>query len=101
MQIITAIQSMTCTITLSRGHSGQYYLLSDGTYFTVPSTTARLDTAYNPVARDEYGNDYIFEVQDTDTYGRNFTSYLSRIVSADRKDTINFVYDQILWGVTG
>ena len=80
------------------GHSGQYYLLSDGTYFTVPSTTARLDLAYNPVARDEYGNDYIFEVQDTDTYGRNFTSYLSRIVSADRKDTINFVYDQILLG---
>lgn len=80
------------------GHCGQHYALSDGTRFTTPSGVVFFNSGFNPTAKDEYGNTYEFNLADVDSYYKNFTSYLTRIVSADRKDTVNFVYTTFGWG---
>lgn len=83
-------------------HSGQYYLLEDNKEFTVPvSTTYLYGSGYTPVARDEHGNEYQFGVRDSDgDIARNFTYYLTKVISADKGDTIHFSYQEINWGTT-
>lgn len=73
------------------GHSGQHYVMSNGDDFTIPATLD-LSEGFTPVARDEQGNVYYFEYGDGDEYRRSYTYYLTRIVSADGKETINFQY---------
>lgn len=73
------------------GHSGQYYEMSNGDKFSIPSTLT-LEGGYYPTAHDEKGNIYYFEYGDSDDYDRNRTYYLTRIVSADGKETVNFTY---------
>lgn len=81
-------------------HSGQYYLLEDNKEFTVPvSTTYLYGSGYTPVARDEHGNEYQFGVRDSDgDIARNFTYYLTKVISTDKGDTIHFSYQEINWG---
>lgn len=73
------------------GHSGQHYDMIGGDSFTNPSQIG-FGGGYFPNARDEYGNQYYFELGESDDYVRTRTNYLTRIVSADGKETINFKY---------
>ncbi len=73
------------------GHSGQHYAMNKGDNFSIPSTLT-LEGDYYPRAHDEEGNVYYFEYGDSDDYDRNRTYYLTRIVSADGKETVNFTY---------
>lgn len=84
------------------GHSGQYYVLDEDTHFTVPASTLSLyGSPYGASARDGLGNFYEFDVKDSDgDVGRNYTHYLTKIISADHGETVNFVYDEINLGAT-
>ena len=84
------------------GHSGQCYVLKDGTSFNVPASTTTFDgNTYQPTAWDEQGNEYQFGIKDTDgDYQRNYTHYLTRIITADKSDTITFKYEEINLGST-
>lgn len=73
------------------GHTGQHYSMSNGEEFSIPSTLT-LQGAYYPSAIDEQGNTYYFEYGDGDDYDRTRMYYLTRIVSADGKETVNLSY---------
>ncbi len=73
------------------GYSGQYYEMDGGDNFSIPATM-KFSGGYAPLAIDDQGNEYRFELGESDDYARTRTSYLTRIISADRKDTVNFVY---------
>ena len=76
------------------GYSGQYYELSNSRFFSNPATIWFSSGGY-PQARDEKGNTYEFYVNDQDGCERNFTFYLTKIISANKSDTINFVYRRV------
>ena len=82
------------------GYSGQYYILSADSSFSMPQSSIYFfGSPYMPVARDDSGNEYQFGEKDFDEgYQRNYTHYLTKIISADKADTISFNYRQVYWG---
>lgn len=82
------------------GYSGQYYILSADSSFSMPQSSIYFfGSPYTPVARDDSGNEYQFGEEDFDEgYQRNYTHYLTKIISADKADTVSFNYRQVYWG---
>lgn len=64
---------------------------SNGEIF-IPANPLKLASRGRPEIIDDKGNYYIFEQMESGDYGRHKTYYLTKIISADKADTISFNY---------
>jgi hypothetical protein len=82
------------------GYSGQFCIpynmdfLGDRGALFIPANPLKLEPAPNNgfILKDDQGISYTFEQMESSDFGRHKTSYLTKIISADRRDTVLFNY---------